>query len=475
MSLRARVAALVVGAFTLVLLVVGVLVPTLVHGFLIEQLDRDLADSAFAALPMLRAELSGFDAPGSDDHERGESSATYTNIYAAVRDDDGQTIVDAFGESAAAAGLSAPDLPDQIDGNREAFTVGSAGDQPSNWRVMVTELQITTGDGPPATGQLIVALPTSSVDDTISRIVRIELVAGGVSLVVLALAGWWLVALGLRPLGEMERAAAAISDAGDLGQRVGHPGERTELGRLGVTLNAMLSRLQSSFEAQQTTERKLRRFVADASHELRTPLTSIRGYAELYRRGGNGPEQVGRSMERIENEALRMGGLVDDLLALARLDDGGELEHTPVDLARVVGDLVDDARVVASDRTIGWSGPVECVVNGDGHRLTQAIANLLSNARLHTPPGTAIEVGLTRTARSARLEVVDHGLGLPNGAASQVFDRFYRADPSRSRLHGGSGLGLAITAAIVAAHGGTVAATPTVGGGATFTIDLPAD
>jgi two-component system OmpR family sensor kinase len=224
---------------------------------------------------------------------------------------------------------------------------------------------------------------------------------------------------------------------------------------------------------QRDTEGRLRRFVSDASHELRTPLTSIRGYAELYRRGGDSTEQVGRSMARIEDEASRMARLVDDLLLLARLDESPPLEHVSFDVAAVVTDLVDDVRAVDPARVVSLRAEPAPMV-GDRHRVTQAIANVLANARVHTPPGSPIDVTVGGEAGRIEIAVADHGAGLPPTARAQVFDRFYRADPSRARTLGGSGLGLAISSAIVEAHGGQIAVDDTAGGGATFRIQLPA-
>ena len=326
----------------------------------------------------------------------------------------------------------------------------------------------------------------SEVDATTSSVARIVWLTSGIALVVLTFVAWLVTGLGLRPLRRMERSAASITDAADLGQRVEHPSAHTEIGKLGETINDMLGRLEASFSEQQATEARLRRFAADASHELRTPLTSIRGYAELYRRGGNHPEQVDRSMDRIEHEAQRMGNLVDDLLLLARADADLPLDHQPVDLRTVVEGLASDARVVDAARTIVVTAE-PCTVLGDRDRLTQAVANVISNARLHTPEGSPIEIGVRvvpppldgageeATSRRAEVTVIDHGQGLSPDQLEKVFERFYRADKARTRERGGSGLGLSITASIIEAHGGTVAARHTPGGGATFVLSIPLD
>jgi two-component system OmpR family sensor kinase len=273
----------------------------------------------------------------------------------------------------------------------------------------------------------------------------------------------------------MEETAASIAETGEpgQGQRIEHPSERTEIGRLGSTLNTMLDRIDESFAAQRASEARLRHFAADASHELRTPLTSIRGYAELYRRGGDDPSQVARSMGRIEEEASRMSTLVEDLLTITRLDEGRPLDRRPVDLAELAGKVVTDARVVDPDRPITLDAPAPVTIDGDRNRLMQVMINLVSNAQLHTPAATPVTVRAHRNGTSAVLEVEDHGPGLTAEQAAQVFDRFYRADPSRSRAQGGSGLGLAIVDAVVRAHGGTPSVHTTPGGGAIFRVELP--
>jgi two-component system OmpR family sensor kinase len=315
----------------------------------------------------------------------------------------------------------------------------------------------------------------TEVDATVRRVITIEVVAIGAAVLGVAVLTWWLVGVALRPLRRMEDTAQTIAETGEpgQGQRIEHPSTRTELGQLGATLNIMLDRIDDSFSAQRATEARLRRFAADASHELRTPLTSIRGYAELYRRGGDDPEQVARSMGRIEAEADRMSQLVEDLLTLTRLDEGRPLERAPVDLAELATMVVDDARVVDAGHPLTLHAPAAVVVDGDADRLTQVLVNLVANAQRHTPAGTPVTVRVAANGTAALVEVVDHGPGLRTDEAAQVFERFYRADPSRSRAQGGSGLGLAIVDAVVRAHGGTASVSKTPGGGATFSVQVP--
>jgi two-component system OmpR family sensor kinase len=291
----------------------------------------------------------------------------------------------------------------------------------------------------------------------------------------MAAMAWWLVRRELHPLEEMSTTAGAIA-AGDLSQRVARADDVTEVGRLGTSLNTMLQQIEEAFAARQATEQQLRRFVADVSHELRTPLTSIRGYAELFRRGAaSRPEDLATTMRRIEDEAQRMGVLVEDLLLLARLDEGRPLGREPVDLAALAEDIAGDARVAQPDRAVTVLGADQpAVVPGDDHRLRQAVANLVFNALQHTPAGSPVEVRLVRRPADVVVEVVDHGEGLTMEDAPHVFERFWRPDASRTRQSGGgAGLGLSIVASVAAAHGGSAEVGPTPGGGATFRLLLP--
>jgi two-component system OmpR family sensor kinase len=272
----------------------------------------------------------------------------------------------------------------------------------------------------------------------------------------------------------MATAAGEIA-GGRLSRRVNPATSRTEVGRLGLALNAMLERLEQAFKERQESEDRLRQFVADASHELRTPLTSIRGYAEVFGLGASeDPEAVETSMKRIEDEAKRMGVLVEDLLTLARMEELRELHQEPVNMRELVSDAVDDARVTAPDRSITLHGDpgAGAVVTGDAHALRQVLANLLRNALVHTPAGTPIEVTVA-DGDQVMVEVRDHGPGLPDGDPRRLFERFWRAEAGRRRGKGGAGLGLAIVGEIVDAHGGSVEAANAEDGGARFVVRLP--
>ena len=319
---------------------------------------------------------------------------------------------------------------------------------------------------------LVIAAPLTGVESTLHRLLLVELLVTALVLAAIGGLGLWVVRLGLRPLAAIGDTAAAIA-SGDLSRRVERAEPRTEVGRLGIALNAMLAQIESSLRALEASERKLRRFVADASHELRTPLAAVRAYAELFERGaGTRPDDLARSMRGIGRESERMSVLVDDLLLLARLDEGRPLEREPVELGALVGEAVETAHAVEPDRPVELTA-IPLVVLGDRVRLRQAIDNLLANVRAHTPPGTPVRVTLSQAGASARLAVADSGPGLAPEQAEHVFERFYRADPSRTRASGGAGLGLSIVAAVAAAHGGSARAESEPGRGATFIVELP--
>jgi signal transduction histidine kinase len=379
-----------------------------------------------------------------------------------------------------------PDVDDDVErsGGRSRSTWLKDGD----WQLLTSDL--------PGGYTLVIGGDLGRDERVIRQLVAIQVVVGLVVLTVLGAAAYVLVRNSLRPLTEVERTAAAIA-AGDLSQRVPAGDDRTEVGRLATALNGMLSRIEQSFRAQQASEEqarasetRMRRFVADASHELRTPLTSIRGFAELYRQGAVGsPEETARLMQRIESEGARMGVLVEDLLQLARLDQQRPLTITPVDLAEVAGDAVHDARAVQPDRPISLHLDEALsevpVVLGDEARLRQVVGNLVTNALVHTPPTAPVTVSVSDEPAPTDgtadgddggvvvLRVADRGPGMAPEDAARVFERFYRADPSRARTAGGTGLGLAIVRALVAAHGGTVHLDTAPGRGATFTVRLP--
>ena len=320
---------------------------------------------------------------------------------------------------------------------------------------------------------LVIAVPLRDVDQTLHRLIVVEgLVGGGVILALVAL-GWMVIRLGLRPLERIERVASDIS-RGDLSRRVSSANPRTEVGRLGASLNEMLVQIERAFADRRESEDRLRRLLADASHELRTPLAAIRGYAELFRLGAvSDPTALARAMARIEAESARMGVLVEDLLLLASLDELPEVRREFVDLSELVGHAAEDTRAIAPDREIRLtrSGPLPVLADPD--QVRQVLANLTRNALIHTPAQSPIDLKAYRAHGSAVVEVRDHGPGLPEDIGDRVFERFWRTEGGRSRGRGGAGLGLAIVKAIVEAHHGEVHARNVDGGGAEFVVTMP--
>lgn len=319
---------------------------------------------------------------------------------------------------------------------------------------------------PVGLGQVIVTgLPMSEVDDTV---LSAGLILGGVALVGLLAAGGagaLIVRRTLQPLQDVARTASRVAelplDRGEvaIAERVParHTDPRTEIGQLGLALNRLLGHVDHALAARQESETRVRQFVADASHELRTPLAAVRGYAELVRRGGDASTEVAHAIGRVESEAARMTTLVEDLLLLARLDSGRPLDCSTVDLSRLVVDAVSDARVAGPDHHWRLDLPAEPVTaHGDAARLHQVLANLLSNARTHTPVGTTVTTTLSTVDEEVVLTVTDDGPGIPTHLMPDVFERFARGDSSRSRAAGSTGLGLAIVAAVVQTHGGDV-------------------
>jgi two-component system OmpR family sensor kinase len=338
----------------------------------------------------------------------------------------------------------------------------------------VTEFRMTDWPEGRFGGQYIVlAVPLTDVNSTLRGLLLLESV---ISLGVIggtAILAWFIISIGLRPLRRMGAVAGDIA-AGDLSRRVEPATSKTEIGRLGLALNSMLSQIEAAFAQQTASESRLRRFIADASHELRTPLTSIRGYAEMLRRGAaQSPSDSELARRRIEDEAVRMSTLVDDMLLIARLDQGRPLEMKAVDLQAIARDAVFDAHAVAPQRDVKVDAPNPVVVTGDDTRLRQVVGNLMRNALVHTPSATPVEIAVSTENGFARISVADHGPGLRPDEVERIFEPFYRADPSRSRDRGGAGLGLSIVHAVVSAHGGSVRVRETDGGGATFEVELP--
>jgi two-component system OmpR family sensor kinase len=353
---------------------------------------------------------------------------------------------------------------------REPVSVNSVESDGPRWRLVALPL----ADG---SGSVLVASGLHDVDATLRRLVLLSVLIGTVVLLLVAALAHRVVRRSLRPLSEVETTAEAIA-AGEFSRRVPDADPRTEVGRLGRALNVMLGRIEVALHVQRKSEAsarqsedRMRRFVADASHELRTPLTSIRGFAELYRQGA--ASDVGRLMERIESESERMGVLVNDLLMLARMDEERVPVRAPVDLVGLAADAAHDARAVEPGRPVLLDAPEFVVVSGDEHQLRQVLANLVGNALHHTPSATTVTVRVRADGADALIEVIDEGPGLGPEHADRIFERFYRADASRSRASGGSGLGLSIVAAIAEGHGGRAEVETAPGKGALFRVRIP--
>jgi two-component system OmpR family sensor kinase len=486
--LRRRLVALLMALVAVGLLVAGIAAAAALRGYLYREVDRGLAEVAGRLVEVGPVPPAPGGAPDGDYRPERPGPVGQERTY--VR------FLDATGAEPATTGDSPavtdpPDLPDPTVDEAaalgvEPYVVDSVSGG-TRWRALTVPLD----DG---SGSVTVALDIGGIDATVNRLVLIELVVGALIVAGLGMAGSVLVRRSLRPLTDVERAAATIA-AGDLSHRAPAADPRTEVGSLAASFNTMVDSLQRAFAAQQASERaarvsavaaqaseaRMRQFIADASHELRTPLTSVRGFAELYRIGAVPPGQpLADTMARIEGEAARMGVLVEDLLLLARLDQQRPLEQSEVDLLALATDAVVSARAAAPGREVrvdAEPGSPPPVVVGDRLRLRQVVDNLLSNALRYSPGEEPVLVRVGVVAAEGRgwaqVEVVDRGPGLAPEEAARVFERFYRADPARSRAHGGTGLGLAIVAAIVGTHGGRVDVATEIGQGATFRVRIP--
>ncbi|MEO6628736.1 MAG: HAMP domain-containing sensor histidine kinase [Aquihabitans sp.] len=459
MSLRSRLL-LGMAVVAVMLVVVATGVTRITQANLVRQVDEQLT----RAVPKLRGPggpLADGDDPGGA--TGGQTSSLYVAV---VVDDQIRTVIEPGLTMAdpVIPALTAEMVVARRDG--AAFTVGSLKSD-VRFRVQVR----TVG----RQGRAVAfALPLKDVDDTVQRLIALEALGSLAILGVLALVSLWVLRLGVRPLKQMTASAMAIAE-GDLKHRVPDARPGTEAGELGLALNHMLTRIEDAFAARSASEGRLRQFVADASHELRTPLTTIRGYTELYRVGGlTDPTELDAALHRTEQEAIRMGSLVEDLLHLARMDQGRPMDLTTVNLTALLNDAAQDMRAVEPDRPVSVTASGVVSVVGDEPRLRQIIANLSANARTHTPRRTAVHLRVRGTEHGAEIEVADDGPGMTADVASRAFERFYRADPARTRETGGSGLGLSIVAAAVAAHGGAVAIDTAPGRGTTVRLVLPA-
>ena len=504
MSLRGRLLAAIGVVAVLALVAADIATYSSLRSFLLGRIDASLQASHVPVEQSVTGGGPGPFAPGGagpgggagleggppPDRDGGGGSPSLLQLapgtFVEVRSSSGQVVMSQPAYERGGTGYS-PLLPARITGYSAGanpggeptiyFDAASARAGGPEFRVRASEI----GEGQ----VLVLAVSLADTSGTLHHLLAIELAVTAGALALAGLAGWWLVRLGLRPLVNIEATAGRIA-AGELSSRVPGEDRRTEVGRLAGALNVMLGRIEAAFSQRDATEAALRQsesrmrsFVADASHELRTPIAAVSAYAELFGRGADSkPEDLARLMEGIHSETGRMSRLVEDLLLLARMDEGLPLERMPVELVGLAAEAVDAARAVGPEWrvTLEADRPVE--VTGDQSRLRQIIDNLLANVRAHTPSGTRAVVRVEVADGDAVMSVTDDGPGLTGEQAERVFERFYRVDTSRSRASGGAGLGLSIVAAIAGAHGGTVAAGapgpgPAGPAGARFEVRLP--
>jgi two-component system OmpR family sensor kinase len=465
MSLRTRLLAGM--AFVAAMLViVAFVITTETRAQLIDQID----DRLIAGASDNRGDEFRSDRRDGDRHSEptaGTSPERQSDFYEGAIGADGE-LVTFFVPNIGGEGFAPPEIDAEFLStlDDEAIFTASATEGGIDYRVRA--VRDRGGDS-----VFITALPLNDVESTVSRLTWVALIGIASILAVLGLVTWWMIRLGITPIKRMTTTAGEIAD-GDLSARVEESSTAAESHDLAVALNTMLGTIQGALHDQAESENRLRRFVSDASHELRTPVTTIRGYAELYRLGGlTEPGALDDAMRRTEAESLRMSRLVEDMLLLAKLDEQRPLDRRPVDLAQLAIDAGADARVVAPDRSIVVDAGSPTVVSGDDDRLRQVFANLVGNAIAHTDHESTITIRAFGNESTATLEVEDTGTGMPPEVVERVTERFYRADPSRSRQQGGSGLGLAIVEATASAHGGTLRIASSPGQGTIVTFEIP--
>jgi two-component system OmpR family sensor kinase len=466
-TLRTRIVASTLGLLAVLCIAIGAVTEVALHQFLMGRLDDQLSQAggrfnraAEGPPPSPHPITSDFlprgQAPGTIGAYLNSTGMSYAKIRGQSSDTDvGTNVLTALGTVPA-------------DNRPHSMSLPGLG----SYRVVASKM--------PDGDVLITGLPLSGVTDTIANLTLVITALTGGGLVIAGCAGAWIVRLALRPLRRVTSTASRVAELplneGEvaLAVRVENPNPHTEVGQVGVALNRMLENVSDALNARHHSETRVRQFVADASHELRTPLASIRGYAELTRRSREvAPPDIAHAMRRVESEAGRMTALVEDLLLLARLDDGRPLESAEVDLSRLVVDVASDAHAAGPNHHWHLDLPEEpVIVTGDHARLHQVLANLLSNARSHTPPGTNVSVSLSTQRETARVDVCDDGPGIPAGLVGDIFERFSRGEESRSRAAGSTGLGLAIVSAVVTAHHGQIG-VESEPGRTVFTVTLP--
>ena len=449
---------------------------TLMRSYLTQQMDSELLSVAGGAFP--RVERAGIarEARGNQsDDEDNEDDAPAVPLQS-VPTSISLTLI---GPAGIILGQIGGDLNStEITSYLQSITpeqVIERANQPFTIEAPQSDFRVIAQRLPTGLGIVVIAQSFEDIDRTLLRLQGLFILIGLVMILFIALASRKVITVGLRPLATVEATAERIAE-GDLTARLPDLKPNTEVGRLVNTLNMMLGRIEESFSARVDSESKLRRFVADASHELRTPITAIRGFAELHRQGAvTGEEKTKELIGRIESESKRMGSLVEDLLLLARLDQSRQMKSEPVNLSKLVLDAVESARAAGPNYPVNFNeSDDEIYALGDNDRIYQVVANLLANARTHTPVGTKIDVSVIQSEDGVRIRIADNGPGLSEKDQAQIFERFYRADASRVRTDGeGTGLGLSIVEAVMRAHAGEVSVESELGKGATFTLFFP--
>jgi two-component system OmpR family sensor kinase len=448
---------------------------TLMRSYLTQQMDSELLSVAGGSFP--RVERAGIarearESQSGEDGDEDQPNVPLQRVPTSIS-------LTLIGPAGIVLGQIGGDLNStEITSYLQSLTpeqVIKRGNKPFTIEAPQSDFRVIAQRLPTGLGTVVVAQSFEDIDRTLLRLQGLFILIGLVMILFIALASRKVITVGLRPLATVEATAERIAE-GDLTARLPDIKPNTEVGRLVNTLNMMLGRIEESFAARVDSESKLRRFVADASHELRTPITAIRGFAELHRQGAvTGEEKTKELIGRIENESKRMGSLVEDLLLLARLDQSREMKAEPVNLSKLVSDAVESARAAGPNHAVNFSNSDdEIYALGDNDRIHQVVANLLANARTHTPAGTKIDVSVIQSEDGVRIRIADNGPGLSEKDQSRIFERFYRADASRVRTDGeGTGLGLSIVDAVMRAHAGQVSVESELGKGAAFTLFFP--
>jgi two-component system OmpR family sensor kinase len=474
-SLRSRLVFGVVLLTALGYVASGIASQSLLRGYLQSQVDEQLTSLTSSTLSRVQEAGIAREVQDGDDRGKGKGKPVGRPLQR-IPTTTSITLLDINGNIVGALGgdLNVAPVTNYVAGlksvdvlkyKNKPFTINVPG---SDFRVLAVVL-------PNSAGTVVAAQSLAEPDKTVAKLQALYILIGLILLLIIALASRQVIRFGLRPLEDVEETAEEIA-SGNLSARMPVAAPGTEVGRLVTSLNSMLARIEGAFAVRTESEDKLRRFVADASHELRTPITAIRGFSELHRQGAvTGEKETKELIARIENESKRMGSLVEDLLLLARLDQAREMESKPVDINKLVDDAVQSARAAGPDYPVTLHAPdTDVFTLGDELRIHQVVANLLANARTHTPAGTPITVTVSQSDDGVRIAVADQGPGLSREDQKRIFERFYRADSSRVRAKGeGSGLGLSIVDAVMRAHGGSVTVSSEQGKGATFTLHFP--